>query len=505
MEQLKIFDTTLRDGEQSPGASMSVDQKLKFALQAEKLNIDILEAGFPVSSPVQFEACRLIASELTSPVIAGLARTKKEDIDAVYNSLKKAKNPRIHTFIATSDIHLKYKLQKTKSQVLKMAIEGVRYACSLCRDVEFSAEDATRTDLPYLAEVTEAVIDAGCRTINLPDTVGYTVPQEYFDLIAYIKKNVRNINNAVISVHCHNDLGLGVANSLSAVLAGARQIECSVNGRGERAGNASLEEIVMGIKTRSNFFRVKTAVNTREIFRTSRMLVHLTGIQLQAHKPVVGKNAFAHEAGIHQHGMVKNRKTYEIMTPASIGLGESSIVLGRHSGQHGFRKKLEELEIRVPKEKFDRLFASFMELADKKKQIFDEDILILAGETINFEKDYFILDYVAVSTGTNTIPTATVRIKKLDAVYSEAACGDGPVDAVYRAIDKITGNILPLLDYEIKAATSGKDAIGEVRVSLKNNNSEINGSGYSTDIIEASARAYLNAINKYFRIKKNRK
>ncbi|HMB00473.1 MAG TPA: 2-isopropylmalate synthase [Spirochaetota bacterium] len=504
MEKVLIFDTTLRDGEQSPGASMSISQKLQIAKQLARLKVDIIEAGFPASSGAQFEACSLIAKQVKGPVIAGLCRAVKSDIEAVYQALKKAPKKRIHTFIATSDIHMRYKLNKKPSEVLKQAERAINFAAGFTNDIEFSAEDATRSDHSFLAEIVEAAIEAGATTINLPDTVGYTIPEEYFQVIRYVRESVPNISNAVLSVHCHNDLGLGVANSLSALKAGARQIECTVNGIGERAGNASLEEVVMNLKTRKKFFNLTTGINTKQIYKTSRLLSYLTGILIQPNKAIVGKNAFSHEAGIHQHGVLKNKRTYEIMSPKSIGRKESHLVLGRHSGRHGITAILKKMNISYTKNDFEQIFKRFNILADKKKQIYEEDIFALAADILNIKHDGYELNYVSVNSGTGLIPTATVVLKFKNKVLREAACGSGPVDAVYQAIDSITGNKLTLGEYDISAVTGGKDAVGDVKVTLKTkNNIEYVGHGYSLDIIEASAKAYLNAINK--KIRKNKK
>ena len=501
MEKVIIFDTTLRDGEQSPGASLNTKQKLEIAKQLARLNVDIIEAGFPVSSPGDFEAVKLIAQTIKGPSIAGLARAKKQDIDASWGAIKYSKKPRIHTFLATSPIHMKYKLKMTQKQVLKAAVEAVRYAKKFTKDVEFSPEDAGRSDFNFLCQVVEAVIDAGATTVNIPDTVGYTIPSEFGQVINNLIKKVPNSSKAIFSIHCHNDLGMATANSLLAVLNGARQVECTINGIGERAGNASLEEVVMAIRTRTKFFNLFTDVKTEEIYKTSKLVSGLTGISVQPNKAIVGANAFAHEAGIHQHGVLSRKLTYEIMTPKSIGLKESKLVMGKHSGRHAFKKRLEELGYSLSGNKFQRTFERFKVLADKKKDIFDEDLQVIVEDEMSQVPETFKLDYINVTTGNQTVPTATVRLTKREGAkgskaYQEAACGDGPVDAAYLAIDRITRVSNKLLDYSLRAVTKGKDAVGEVTVKVEHRNKVIVGRGVSTDIIEASARAYLNAINK---------
>lgn len=501
MEKVIIFDTTLRDGEQSPGASLNTKQKLEIAKQLAKLNVDVIEAGFPVSSPGDFEAVKLIAQTVKGQSIAGLARAKKQDIDACWGAIKYSKKPRIHTFLATSPIHMKYKLKMTQKQVLKAAVEAVKYAKKFTKDVEFSPEDAGRSDFNFLCQVVEAVIDAGATTVNIPDTVGYTIPSEFGQVINNLIKKVPNSSNAIFSIHCHNDLGMATANSLSAVINGARQVECTINGIGERAGNASLEEVVMAIKTRSRFFSLFTDVKTDEIYKTSKLVSGLTGITVQPNKAIVGANAFAHEAGIHQHGVLSRRLTYEIMTPKSIGLKESKLVMGKHSGRHAFKRRLEELGYSLSGKKFQKTFERFKMLADKKKDIFDEDLEAIVEDEMSQVPETFKLDYINVTTGNQTVPTATVRLTKREGTkgskaYQEAACGDGPVDAAYLAIDRITKVYNKLLDYSLRAVTKGKDAVGEVIVKVEHRNKVIVGRGVSTDIIEASAKAYLNAINK---------
>jgi len=493
--RLIIFDTTLRDGEQAPGFSMTVDQKLRMALQLERLGVDVIEAGFPIASEGDFKSVQQIAKEVKKCSIAGLCRTKREDIDRAWEALKNAKNPRIHTFIATSDIHLKYKLCMEREQVLDLAVESVRYAKSMTENVEFSAEDAVRSDMDFLCQVIEAVIDAGATTVNIPDTVGYSIPSEFGEIIKTIGEKVPNIDQAIISIHCHNDLGLGVANSIAALTNGAQQVECTVNGIGERAGNASLEEIVMAVHTRKDLFRMKMRINTREIYKSSQLLCHLTGMQVQRNKAIVGANAFAHEAGIHQHGMIKNATTYEIMTPQSVGIPESKLVLGKHSGRHALAKRYTELGYELTKDQLNQAYHAFTNLADKKKSIYDADLIaILQDEVVDIPETYKFKN-IQVFSGTSLTPTATVLIKKGDETIQDSAIGDGPVDAACKAIDRITGIQGKLIDYSIQAVTTGKDAMGEVHIRMEYNGGSYVGRSASTDVVEASAKAYLNAIN----------
>jgi len=511
-ERILIFDTTLRDGEQSPGASLNMKEKLEVAEQLERLGVDIIEAGFPISSPGDFEAVKLISRKIRKPVIAGLARATKRDIDVCWDAIKYARNPRIHTFIATSDIHLKYKLRKSREEVLKEAVAAVKYARKFTHNVEFSAEDAVRTDPDFLCQVLKETIEAGATTINIPDTVGYALPEEFGRIIRMVIERVPNSNRAIISVHCHNDLGLATANSLEAISLGARQIECTINGIGERAGNASLEEVVMALRTRKDLLPFYTNIETREIAKTSRLVSKLTGIIVQPNKAIVGANAFAHEAGIHQDGVIKERLTYEIMTPESVGLGGRRLVLGKHSGRHAFREKLQELGYKLTSEQVDRIFQQFKLLADKKKEIFDEDIEAIVEDQISLIPEIYKLEYINVITGNTMVPTATVKLGKLtmpgktakSEVLQEASCGDGPVDAAFRAIDRITNIKCRLIDYSLKSVSVGKDAIGEVtvkiapvgRVGAFELKKIVTGRGTSTDIIEASAKAYINALNR---------
>ncbi len=494
--RIVIFDTTLRDGEQSPGASLTVREKLRIGRQLVRLGVDVIEAGFPIASAGDFEAVSSVARSLKGVSVAGLARCLKKDIETAARALEKAESPVIHTFLATSKIHREFKLKKSKPEIVRQAVRGVKLARAYVDAVEFSAEDAARTELPFLAEVVGAVIAAGAKTVNIPDTVGYSTPEEYGAIIRYLKENVSGIEGAVLSVHCHNDLGLAVANSLSAIRNGARQVECCVNGLGERAGNASLEEIVMALKVRKDFWKVTTGIDTRRIFKTSRLVSHLTGIPVQPNKAIVGENAFAHEAGIHQDGVLKERTTYEIMRPRDVGVPKSLLVLGKHSGRHAFQDKLKALGYQLTEEELERSFEKFKTLADKKKHVFDDDLEALVDEQITRPPEVFALEYLHVSSGTGTVPTATVRLKKGKEIFQDASCGDGPVDAACRAVDRITGIEGEMLKYELRGVTGGKDALGEVAVSVRSGRRIVNGRASSTDIIEASVKAYLNAVNR---------
>lgn len=499
MKNVKIFDTTLRDGEQSAGINLNVDEKLQIARQLSRLNVDIIEAGFAVVSPGDFAGVQAIAREIKGVTVCSLARAVKGDIDRAWEALKDAENPLIHTFIATSDIHMKYKLKKDPDQVVAMAVEAVKHARSLCPNVEFSAEDATRSDWDFLCRIFGEVIKAGATTINVPDTVGYAIPSEFARLIRYLKENTPGIDGVSLSVHCHNDLGLAVSNSLAAVENGADQVECTINGLGERAGNAALEEVVMAIKTRPENFKAQTRLVTEQIHRSSVLVSTLTGKPVQHNKAIVGSNAFAHEAGIHQDGMLKNRMTYEIMTPESIGLGQSNIVLGKHSGRHAVKNRLQDMGYNLSEAEVDQAYQRFIDLADKKKEVTDSDLEAIVRNEIEVIADKYELDYLHVSTGNSTIPTATIRLKVDGSPVQEASCGHGPIDAIYKAIDRITNLTVKLDEYNIKAVTSGEDALGEVIVKVRENGHAYVGRGLSTDIIEASTLAYLHAINKMIR------
>ena len=496
MDKIRILDTTLRDGEQSPGASLSPKEKIEIARQLVRLKVDIIEAGFPISSPGDFKSVKEVAAKIKGPTICGLARSRRGDIDAAYKAVKSSSRPRIHVFLATSKIHMKYKLKKAEHEILRQAAQAVKYAKSKLKDVEFSPEDASRTERNFLFKVIEAVIGAGATTVNIPDTVGYSVPFEFGGLIRDIKRNVPNIEKAVLSVHCHNDLGLAVANSLEAVKNGARQIECTINGLGERAGNASLEEIVMTLDTRKDLFNAATSVNKEQLCKTSKLVSSLTGIIVQPNKAIVGQNAFSHEAGIHQDGILKKRTTYEIMKPEDVGFGGTKLVLGKHSGSHAFKARLKEMGFYLTNAETKRAFAAFKKLADKKKAIYDDDLTVLVDAELERIPEKFKLSDLKFTGGINIAPEAALTIKVKNKNITGSSKGDGPVDASYKAIEKITGLKVQLLDYSIRAVTSGKDAIGEVSVRLKVKRKEVSGRGASTDVIEASVKAYLNALNK---------
>jgi len=506
-EFIRIFDTTLRDGEQSPGASMNVEEKIIIAKQLARLGVDIIEAGFAMSSPGDFDAVRRISHEVEGPIVCSLARAKLEDIDRAWEALKGAPKPRIHTFISTSDIHLKYQFKMTREEAMKRAVEMVKRARGYVDDVEFSPMDASRSDVKYLYEVLEAVIGAGAGTINIPDTVGYAIPSEFGGLIKSIKENVPNINKAVISVHCHNDLGLAVANSLAAVMNGARQVECTINGIGERAGNASLEEIAMILRTRKDALNIDTHIISEQIYPTSRLVSSITGMMVQPNKAIVGDNAFAHESGIHQDGLLKEKTTYEIIRPESIGLAQSTLVMGKHSGRHAFKTRLKELGYELSDENLNKAFERFKQLADQKKEVFDEDIeAIVADEVLRIEiPERFRLDKLNVVSGTESIPTATVEMYIDGTHIKEKGIGDGPVDAAYKTIAKLTKTKSRLLRYSVNAITGGTDAQGEVTVRLQEDDHIVLGQGAHTDIIVASAKAYINALNKLEYKKRERK
>jgi 2-isopropylmalate synthase len=496
-DRLVIFDTTLRDGEQSPGASMNLAEKLEVARALADLGVDVIEAGFPIASPGDFEAVQAIARTVHGPVICGLARCNPDDIDRAWQALKEAPRPRIHVFLATSAIHREFKLHMAKEEILRRAVEGVQRARSYCADVEFSPEDAARTELDFLAEVVEKAIEAGATTVNIPDTVGYAVPSHYAGLFAHLKKTVRNIDQAVMSVHCHNDLGLAVANSLAAVGEGARQVECTINGIGERAGNCALEEIVMAVRTRNDYYKLATNINTRKLHHTSRLVSHVTGIQVQRNKAVVGQNAFAHEAGIHQDGMLKERSTYEIMNPEDVGLPKTELVLGKHSGRHALRQRVVELGYHLDETQLQSVFESFKALADRKKVVYDADVEALAEAVIHSGPALWTLEAFTCNAGSGTIPSAAVCLWHRDGtIMREAAIGDGPVDAVFKAIERVTGIEVELRDYRVRSVTVGEDAQGEAHIEASYNGRVVNGRAVSTDIIEASALAFLQVINR---------
>ena len=495
-ENLIIFDTTLRDGEQSPGASMDIDEKLQIATALEELNVDIIEAGFPIASVGDFNAVQEISRTISKSTICALARALEKDIEIAATALKDAKNRRIHTFIATSPIHMEKKLKMTPDKVKKTAIKAIKLAKSFTDDVEFSPEDAGRSELKFLCEVIEEAIDAGANTINIPDTVGYNLPHQFGSLIKNIIDNVKNSNKAIFSVHCHNDLGLAVANSLTSVLNGARQVECTINGLGERAGNAALEEIVMTVRTRQDIFKCNTNIDTKKIMKCSRLVSRITGFPVQPNKAIVGKNAFAHESGIHQDGIIKSRETYEIMRAEDIGLISNTLVLGKHSGRNAFKQKLNDLNIMPPKEsELDELFYKFKELADKKHEIFDEDLINLSNKK-EVATNSISFDYMNVSTESGKKPHAHIKLQ-IDGELKEAkSTGDGAVDAAYNAIEEIVKSECKLILYSVNNITSGTDAQGEVTVRVTKNNSIVNGHGADTDIVKASVLALINALNK---------
>ncbi|TAN59928.1 2-isopropylmalate synthase [bacterium] len=503
MEKIIIFDTTLRDGEQAPGASLNQKEKLDIALALEKLGVDAIEAGFPISSPGDFAAVKLIAGQVKRPAICALARAIPRDIDAAFSAVKPAKHPRIHVFLATSKIHMRYKLKKAEGEILRLAAKAVKYARNVCDDIEFSPEDASRTERQFLYRVIEAVIAAGAKTVNIPDTVGYAEPYEFGSLIRSIRENVPNVHKAVISVHCHNDLGLAVANSLAAVKNGARQVECTINGIGERAGNASLEEIVMGLKVRRDSFSgLKTSVRTEGIYNTSRLVSKLTGFAIAPNKAIVGSNAFRHEAGIHQDGVLKKRSTYEIILPEDVGFKVEGLVLGKHSGRHAFKERLKKLGYKLKEKEIDGVFKEFKLLADKKKEVFDDDLMSLVQEKAEGSvPSVWRLDTFTVTSGNRIKPSAKIKLTLKGKAFETEASGDGPVDACYKAIEKIIRHTYRLLDYSIRSVTRGEDALGEVNLRLDMGGKEISGRSSSTDIVEASIKAYIQALNKIAHLK----
>ncbi len=503
MERIIIFDTTLRDGEQSPGVSLNVEEKLQIGRQLEKLGVDVLEAGFPVASPGDFEGVRRLAQELRGLQVAALARAHQKDIDTAWEAIKEGAQPRIHTFLATSDIHLKYKLRKTRDEVLEMARSAVAYAARYTSNVEFSAEDASRSDLDFLCKVFEAVIDAGATTVNFPDTVGYAIPWDFGQMIKYVMEHTPNIHKAVLSVHCHNDLGLATANVLSAIVNGARQVECTVNGIGERAGNTAMEEVVMALKTRKDILPYTTDIETRHIIATSRLVSMLTGMPVQPNKAIVGANAFAHESGIHQDGVLKERTTYEIIDPREIGLTEGRLVLGKHSGRHAVKAKLEELGYRLTNEEIDRVFVRFKALADKKKEVYPEDLAALVAEEILRIPDRYRLKYLHVAAGSGIRPTATLAVEIDGEEVSGVSMGAGPIDAAFKAVAKLVQTKSRLLKFTVNSITGGTDAQGEVTVRLEEDGHIVTGHGTDPDIITASVRAYLNALNRLEHLKAN--
>ncbi|MDR3363367.1 MAG: 2-isopropylmalate synthase [Clostridiales Family XIII bacterium] len=494
-----IFDTTLRDGEQSPGMSMNLKEKIEMAKQLVRMGVDVIEAGFASSSPGDFQSVQTIAEKIRGCTIGSLARASSDDIDTAWEAVKSAEGPRIHLFLATSDLHMQYKLKMTREEVLEQAVLMTKRAVGYCSDVQFSAEDATRSDMGFLATVVRAVIAAGAKTVNLPDTVGYATPEEHEAFFREIQKRVPELESVVLSSHCHNDLGLAVANSLAAVRGGVRQVECTVNGIGERAGNAAMEEIIMALYVRKNLFGVTTNIDTTEILRSSSLLTRITGVKVQPNKAIVGENAFAHEAGIHQHGVLAKAETYEIMTPASVGRKASNLVLGKHSGKHAFRNRLSELGYAMQGEELDAAFRQFKELADRKKQVYDKDIeAIVAKEAVQVPKTFTLSNYV-INSGNTITATATVSMNRDGRLSEKVARGAGPIDAAFKAIDKIVGGQFELEDYQISAVSEGEDALGDARIVLKSGSGgTFSGRGLSTDIIEASIKAYINAVNKMY-------
>ena len=498
--RVKIFDTTLRDGEQAPGCSMTLREKLRVAKALADLRVDIIEAGFPAASPGDFEAVKAIADENFGPTICGLARCNPADIEKVHAAVKGAEHHRIHVFVATSAIHREHKLKMAKEEIIKSAVGAISLARELVDDVEFSPEDASRTELAYLAEVVTAAIEAGATTVNIPDTVGYTVPSEFDRLFRYLKEHVPGIDDITLSVHCHNDLGMAVANSLAAVKAGARQIECTINGIGERAGNCSLEEAVMAIKTRSEYFGVETGIETTRLYPTARLVSGITGMQIPRNKAIVGENAFAHEAGIHQHGMLQHASTYEIMRPEDVGLAKSNLVLGKHSGRHAFRDRVRELGFELDDFETNRAFKAFKQLADKKKDVYDGDIEAIVMDIDNAQPGPWSLKTLTVQTETDKDAVARVVLghEGGDTVENEAS-GDGPVAACFAALEAATGVDLTLRNFEVHSATKGEDALGEVTVTVEHEGSSYRGQGTSVDIVEAGCRGYLDVINRVIR------
>jgi 2-isopropylmalate synthase len=496
-ERLRIFDTTLRDGEQSPGCSMNLSEKLALARQLQKLGVDVIEAGFPIASEGDWESVRRIAEEVRETTICGLARTGKLDIERAAEALEPAEKPRIHTFIATSDIHLEHKLRMSRDEVVDEVARAVQQARSHEDDVEFSAEDATRSDRDYLVQVFSVALEAGASTLNVPDTVGYTTPAEYASLIRYLMEKIPDSDRAVFSVHCHDDLGLAVSNSLSAVLAGARQVECTINGIGERAGNTSMEEVVMSLKIRPDVFAgLDVGIQTREIYPSSRLLTSITGVQVQPNKAIVGDNAFAHEAGIHQDGVLKAAITYEIMTPESIGRASNELVLGKHSGRHAFRDRLEELGLAVEGDEFQRAFKRFKALADAKKTIYNEDLEAIVSDASIATDDRFELIELTITSGNATAPMASVSLSVDGEVQKTVGTGVGPVDAIFKAITELTGTESDLIKYQVHAVTAGLDAQGEVSVTIEEAGRRVIGNGVHEDVMVASGKAYVHAINK---------
>jgi 2-isopropylmalate synthase len=496
---VRIFDTTLRDGEQSPGATLTQPEKLEIARMLESMNVDIIEAGFPIASDGDFESVRAIASEITRSVVCGLARSAPRDIERAGEAVRHAKRGRIHVFCATSKIHREHKLRKGREEIIALSVQSIKQAREYVDDVEFSPEDASRTELDFLEEITQAAIEAGATTINLPDTVGYATPEGYGLIFRHLIEKLPIINECgiILSTHCHNDLGMAVANSLAGVMNGARQIECTINGIGERAGNAALEEIVMALRTRSDYYQLRTNIDATRLYPASRMVSSLTGLTVQRNKAIVGQNAFAHESGIHQDGVLKYRETYEIMNPADVGIAKNELVLGKHSGRAALRDRISQLGYTLSDPQLEAIFVEFKKLADKKKEVFDEDVEALVDTQLEAQREMFELITLQVTAGRNVLPTATLTIRDSSGeVRTDASVGDGPVDAIYSALARLTGIRATLLDFRIRSITRGKDAQGEVTVDLLHDDLKVSGRGLSTDILEAAARAYLAAINR---------
>ncbi|MCD6319691.1 MAG: 2-isopropylmalate synthase [Candidatus Desulfofervidaceae bacterium] len=503
--KILVFDTTLRDGEQVPGAKLNIEQKLIVAKQLERLGVDVIEAGFPASSPGDAKAVKLVAQKVRQPIIAGLARSLQKDIDILWNSIKDAERPRIHVFLAASDIHIEKKLRMDRERALEMAVEAVKYAKKYCSEIEFSPEDATRADFDYLCRVVEETIKAGATVVNIPDTVGYAIPEEFGELIRRLRERVPATDNIILSVHCHNDLGLATANSIAAIRNGANQIECTINGIGERAGNAALEEVVMILKTRSHHFNVETGIVTPEIISTSRLVSRMMNLPIQPNKAIVGANAFAHSSGIHQDGILKDRRTYEIIRPEDVGAQEHLLVLTARSGRKAVKQKLIELGYELPNDMFEQIYRRFLAVADRKKEITAEDLKSIVEVELTKVPEVFGFVKMVVTTQAmsgNDLPLAILTLRKNGDEITQASVGNGPVDAVFKCIDRITGLVINLLDYTVEAVTSGTEALGEARVKIEVNGEVVSGRATSPDVIEASARAYLNAINRYFTLRK---
>lgn len=497
-QRIYIFDTTLRDGEQVPGAKLNKKQKLEIAEQLARLGIDVMEAGFPCSSPEDLQAVKTIAEQVKGPVIAGLARAVREDIDLAWEAVKPAERPRIHVFLGTSDIHLQKKLRRDRETALEQSVESVKYAKRYCNDVEYSTEDGSRTDFDYLCKIVEAVIKAGATVVNIPDTVGYAIPEEFGEIIRKLRERVPALDNVTLSVHCHNDLGLAVANTLAAIRNGANQVECTINGIGERAGNAALEEIVMALKTRQSYFDAYTTINTKEIYRTSRMVSRIMNIPVQPNKAIVGSNAFAHSSGIHQDGILKDRSTYEIIRPEDVGIKDHKLVLTARSGRAALRHQLQQLGYELVEEKFERVYQRFLNVADRKKEVTSEDLITIVEIELTKVPETYSFHSLQIMSGTTLNPMASVTLLKGEEKITESALGNGPVDAVFKSIEKVVRKTAKLRDYDLKAVTTGTDALGEAMVRVEIEGTIYSGIGTSPDVIEASGRAYLNAFNRYF-------